>query len=196
MFLKKNTDMPSQIVAVGLGNWYSELSDQNKVKLGRYLKDVDTSSKCSFVISLMDSILADENYRFAVIVGSLGKSISIKGIQKYDFNERLILAYYGSDMYNECLSACDEGLSMVSDFKDRIFERSDGKIPADMCCRNYKVNVLVGIMFDYDAGDKALDDYYEMGLISKEDLDYRKQSNKIFRLQKTFDGIYAVRVKD
>lgn len=196
MLFNKNKDVPQKVAAVDLGKWYSELSDQNKVKIGRYLDGADPSSKFSFVISLMDQAIKDENYGLVITVGEMGKALRFSDIQHYDINERLIVAYYNSKKYDECIAACEEGLSMVPKLKKELFKRSEGEIPSDMYCRNYKMNVLVGIFFDYDSGDKALDDYFEMGLISKEDLEYRKQSNKIFRLQRTFDGIYTIKVKD
>ena len=85
---------------------------------------------------------------------------------------------------------------MVPKLKKELFARAGGEIPGDKGCRNYKLNVLVGVIYDYDGGDKALDEYYEMGLITKDDLEFRKKSNTIFKLQKAFDGVYAVRVKD
>ncbi|UAL07156.1 MAG: hypothetical protein KRP56_04755 [Candidatus Methanogranum gryphiswaldense] len=196
MLFNKNKDTPPEVSAVGLGKWYSELSDQNKVKLGRYLKCADTSSKFAFVMSVLDQAIADGNFGFAVTIGEMGKEAKFNNIQHYDINEKLVLAYYNSKKYDECLLACNEGLSMLPKLKKDIFARSGGEIPSDIYCRNYKMNVLVGIFFDYDEGDKALDEYFDMGLISKEDLEYRKQSNKIFKLQRTFDGIYAVKIKD
>ncbi|MDR0508551.1 MAG: hypothetical protein LBG63_01815, partial [Candidatus Methanoplasma sp.] len=71
-----------------------------------------------------------------------------------------------------------------------------GSLPEAIMCRNYTVNVLTGIRSDYDAGDAALERFYEIGLISKEDLMYRKQSLKIHRLQRTFDSIYVLKFKD
>lgn len=196
MLFGKNKDVPPEVAAVSLGKWYSELSDQNKVKLGRYLKIADTSSKYDFIISVMDKAIDDHNYSLAALVGAMGKDLKLHDLQHYDVNERMVLAYYNLEKYEECLACCEEGLAMVSSLKKQIFERSGGEIPDDMYCRNYKINVLIGVEYDYDAGDKALDEFYEMGILSKEDLDYRKQSTKIFRLQKTFDAIYTVKVKD
>jgi hypothetical protein len=75
-------------------------------------------------------------------------------------------------------------------------DRNGGSLPEKIQCRNYTINVLVGIYGDYDAGDAALDRFLEMGLISEEDVGYRKQSHKIHRLQRTFDGIFSVKLKD
>jgi hypothetical protein len=196
MFFKKDKDIPAEVAAVDLGKWYSGLSDQDKVKLGRYLKDADTSSVASFFKSVMNKMIEDENESIAVTAGSYAMSLNMDDISRYDINEKLILAYYGMKKYDECLEACKFGLSMIPSVKPILFERSGGKIPGDVYCRNYTLNVLVGIFFDYDAGDAALDEFLKLGLISEEDLEYRKQSNKIFRLQRTFDGIYTIKIKD
>ena len=40
-----------------------------------------------------------------------------------------------------------------------------------------------------------LDKYHEMGLLNDEDLEYRRNSLKVHRLQRTFDGVYTYRPK-
>lgn len=196
MLFGKDKDVPGEVSKVGLGKWYLNLSDQNKVRLGRYLKDSDTSSQMKFLLSVMDGALKDENDAFVVTVGEYAAGIAHGDMEKYDVNEKLVLAYYNLKKYDECLKCCDLGLSLVPKVKKELFARAGGNIPENIYCRNYKLNVLVGIMFDYDNGDKALDEYCEMGILSKEDLEYRKQSNRIFRLQRTFDGLYAIKIKE
>ncbi len=192
----KDKDVPAEVSKAGLGKWYGGLSDQDKIKLGRYLKSADSSSPVRFMISVSDAAIKDENYAFAASVGKDGMSMARTDLEKYDVNEKYLVALYYSCKYTECLEQCDLGLSMVPKLKKELFARAGGDIPGDMMCRNYKLNVLVGVIYDYDGGDKALDEYYEMGLITKEDLEFRKKSNTIFKLQKAFDGIYAVRIKD
>lgn len=196
MLFKNNKDVPPEAAAAGLGNWYSKLDDRDRVRLGRYLGSADTSSAAAFMTSVMDAAAADENHGFAVTVGELSDTLRLSDLQRYDVNERLIVAYFNTQRYDECLSACEKGLQMFSKHRKEIVRQAGGEMPAEMMCRNYKVNVLVGVMYDYDEGDRALEEFHGMGLIDEHELEYRKNGNRIFRLQKTFDGIYAVRYKD
>ncbi|MDY0224058.1 MAG: hypothetical protein RBR05_01495 [Candidatus Methanomethylophilaceae archaeon] len=196
MLFNKSKDVPPEIVDVDLGKWYTGLNDQEKVKLGRYLKESDTSSRYAFLKSIVLKANEDENYKFAIVVGEYSRQIKMHDIEQFNILEELIPAYFGAKDYDKCLECCNECLALIPKIKKELFAKSDGPIPERLNCRNYKVNVLVGVRFDYDAGDQALDEYYEMGILSEEDLKFRKQSNKIFKLQKTFDGIYTVKLKD
>jgi hypothetical protein len=196
MLFKNRKDVPPEVAAAGLGKWYAKLDDRDRVRLGRYLKAADTSSARAFIASVMDAALEDENAVTAVTVGEAADEAGLSGISLYDVNERLIEAYFGAGRYDDCLAACDRGLRLFGEHRDEIVGRAGGTVPKDMMCRNYRINVLVGIMYDYDAGDAALREYFDDGLITADELEHRLNSNRIFRLQKTFDGIYAVTYKD
>lgn len=197
MHLGKSKDVPAEIDKVGMSKWYSELSDRDKVKLKRYIEGSDTASELSFCKDVIAKANEDHNYLLSIVVGDhVMKSKKLSLIDRFDIMEYLVLAHYGTEKYQECLDLCNEGLALIPKIKEDLMKRNSGELPATINCRNYKINVLVGVFFDYDAGDAALDEFYEMGLISKEDLDYRKRSNKIYRLQKTFDGIYSVKLKE
>ena len=196
MILGKKRDVPEEISKVKLDEWYSGLSDQDKVKLKRYLEGSDTSSAPNFCLSVMRKANMEENNKVAVLTGEsiLGRDLDV--LNRFDILEEIIPAYYGTKRYEDCLRCCGEGIEIIRNYAGRIKERNGGSLPERIMCRSYTINVLVGAYGDYDTGDKALDDLYEMGLISEEDVRYRKQSHKVHRLQRTFDGIFSVKLKD
>ena len=196
MILNKQKDIPEEISKVKLSEWYSGLSDQEKVKVKRYLKDSDTSSAVKFSLSVMGAAVKEENHSVVVLVGENILKSGIGGIERYDVLEEIIPAYFNVRKYDECLRCCEEGLSLIPGLTERLKKRNGGSLPERIQCRNYTINVLVGAYGDYDEGDKALDRFFEMNLISKEDLEYRKQSHKIHKLQRTFDGVFSVKLKD
>ena len=65
-------------------------------------------------------------------------------------------------------------------------------VPEDLRFRNRTIDILVGYMKDYESANAALDEFFEIGIISEEDLKFRKNSLKIHRLQRTFDSIYSL----
>jgi hypothetical protein len=50
--------------------------------------------------------------------------------------------------------------------------------------------------FEYDEGDKLLLRFKDMGLITAEDVEYRRNAIKTFRLQRTFDNVFNVKEKE
>ena len=79
--------------------------------------------------------------------------------------------------------------------RESVLARGNGAYPEDVNCRNYKINVVVGVRFEYGDGDAILDRYVEGGLITAEEAELRKESIKAFRLQRTLDGIFSVKEK-
>jgi hypothetical protein len=195
MFLKKSNGIPPEIEKARMSEWYESLSDQNKVKVSRCVPGADTSSKTAFALSVMQKTNEEENYAVTELLGEyiIGET---KGLIRYDVLEEIILAYFGTKKYDRCLECCSEGLDMIPEIKAELIKRNGGKLPERIICRNYTINVLVGVYSRYDDGDEALDRFYELGLITEEDLNFRKQSHKVHKLQRVFDGIYSVKLKD
>ncbi|MCQ2069729.1 MAG: hypothetical protein MJZ68_01175 [archaeon] len=191
-------EIPSQIVSANVVDWYGTLTDQNKVRIKRYLEKSDVSSGGSFLASVFKQALADENYKF--IVAAYGSSDLVKPTlsERFDINEATLVACYNLEKYDACVQLCDLGLLMLKEKEvmDMLLARGNGVLPESIYCRNYKLNVIVGIRYDYDAGDALLDQYEKDGLISHEDVEYRKQSIKTFRLQRTFDNVFTFSKKN
>jgi len=196
MIFSRQKDVPEEIQKVGLKDWYSELTDQDKVKVGRYVKEADTSSTLKFCLSVMKKAAEEENYYAAVLVGEKILGADLDTMERFDVLESVIPSYFGLGKYDECLKCCDEGIEIIKKNMNAIVERNNGSLPESIMCRNYTINVLIGAFGDYEAGDAALDRFFEMGLISEEDLRYRKQSHKIHRMQRTFDSVFTIKPKD
>jgi hypothetical protein len=196
MIFSRRNDIPNEISKTGLDEWYSALSDKDKVKVGRYLADSDTTSALTFSLSVMRKANLEENHAAAVIVGENILKTDLADADRFDALEEIIPALFGVNRYEDCLRCCNEGIDIISKILETIKEKNGGSLPERIMCRNYTINVLVGVHGNYDEGDKALDRFFEIGLISEEDLNYRKQSHKIHKLQRTFDGIFSTTVKD
>ena len=195
MFLKKSSGIPAEIEKAKMTEWYGSLNDQNKVKVNRCVSGADTSSKTAFALSIMRRTNEEDNYAVSELLGEYIIE-GTKGLTRYDVLEEIILAYFGTKKYDKCLECCEEGLDMIPEIKAELIKRNGGGLPERIICRNYMINVLVGVYSKYDEGDEALDRFYELGLISEEDLNFRKQSHKVHKLQRVFDGIYSVKLKD
>ncbi|MDR1404821.1 MAG: hypothetical protein LBJ20_04575 [Candidatus Methanoplasma sp.] len=196
MIFGRQRDFPEEISKAGLDEWYSEMSDQNKVKLGRYLKNAETSSALGFSLSVMETANMEENHSLTVLVGENILKSNLTETERFDVLEKLIPAYFGVKRYDDCLKCCNDGIGILENSADKIKHRKGDRLPETLMCRNYTVNVLVGAYGDYDAGDEAMDRFCEMGLMSEEDVRYRKQSHKIRKLQRTFDGVFSVKLKN
>ena len=109
-----------------------------------------------------------------------------------------IPALYNMEEYDRCDKACDRGLALLKEkgVMERVLKDNGGVLPESLYCRNYKLNVAVGVHYDYDEGDRLLEQFEKDGLISHEEVEYRKQGIKTFRLQKTFDSIFSIKEKD
>jgi len=196
MVFGRQKDVPKEISKVKLSEWYSGLSDQNKVRIGRYLEKSDTSSALNFSLSVMRNANLEENSHMTVVVGENILTHDLSELEKFDVLEELIPAYYDVKRYCDCLNCCNEGIEILAKNMEKIKKRNGGSIPEKIMCRNYTINVLIGAEGDYDAADAALDKFFEMGIISEEDLKFRKQSHKIHKLQMSFDSVFTVKLKN
>jgi len=196
MVFGRQKDVPKEISKVKLGEWYQGLSDQNKVRIGRYLEKSDTSSALNFSLSVMRNANLEENSSMTIVVGENILTHDLAELEKFDVLEELIPAYYDVRRYCDCLKCCDEGIEILAKNMEKIKKRNGGSIPEKIMCRNYTINVLIGAEGDYEAADAALDKFFEMGIISEEDLKLRKQSHKIHKLQMSFDSVFTVKLKN
>jgi hypothetical protein len=192
----RSEDIPKEISDAKLDEWYSSLSDQHKIMLNRYSKKADTSSGNSFLSSVADAALADNNYAFAVMICETCLACGTSKMQRFDNAETLIDAYIGMKRYDDAKRICEDNLELIPSVIDQIKARNNGKMPEKMNCRNRYIDVVVGIESGYDKAFELLDRFFSMNLISAEDLAFRKQSLKIHRLQRSFDGVYTYTYKN
>lgn len=186
--------VPEKISSIGLSDWFGTLSDQDRVRLKRYTDKADGTDAASFVTGVILAAVADSNYKFAAKVADTTASFVTGGFQVFDFNEASVLAYYNTERYDDCLARCEYGLGMLKDPEIRAHvANADGTFPETLNCRNYKINVMVGIRRQYDESFAVLDQFAADGLISADEARMRKDSIRTFRLQRTFEGIFAGR---
>ena len=192
--------VPDKVRKAGLDRWYDKLSESDKVKLGRYVDSADASSASAFVMSVMAQAIEDHNYKFVASVYESLSDVKLTDIERYDINDAAIIGVYNAEDYPRCLELCDIGLNLLR--KKEVFDHVMAKgtpdipIPNEINCRNYKLNIVVGIHFEYDEGDRLLLEFQDMGLITPEDVEYRRNGIKTFRLQRTFDNIFNLKEKE
>ena len=191
MLFKKAADVPDAVKKAGLKDWYSALSEKDKVILNRYLGDADTSSVYGFMSSVADSAVRDENYAFSLSICEECLLGDITNMQRFLITEMLIESCVGVKRYDDAKARCESNLLLYPKISSEYLSMNGGKLPEKICCRNRYVDVLVGIESAYDETFALLERFLEMGMISEEEMAFRTQSLKIHRLQRSFDGIYT-----
>lgn len=180
---------------LGIGDWYSSLSKEAAVKLNRYMRlgFAVTPEDVTEFFRLVAKMANDEgNHQFAGEMALEGLK-HVKGeLRIFKLNEELIEALVNLGASGSAKKFCMESLEMFPRLEADIKKENCGCLPKDLKCRNRLIDILVGIEKDYEAGYAALDTFRERGLITEEELDYRRNSLKIHRLQRTFDGIYCL----
>ena len=188
--------IPAEVSAAGLEDWYSGLNDPTRGKLKRYLAGIDTSSPVSFLRDLMARSYEDHNYGLSIVAGEYSKDHEMDDYTRFLMNEGYIDGLFGADRFDEAKQVCCENLDMFPSIKDRFLEDNGGSLPKAISCRNRLIDMMVGVDSDYDGAYEALDMFVAIGILDQDELDYRKQSLKIHRLQKSFDNLFMYRPKD
>ena len=184
-----------EISKIGLGDWYSSLSDRDKVKTERYLKDADTSSAFSFLYSAASASVADGNHQFAAMLLDECFKRELTDTERFDVTELLIDAYMGMKRYDDAKLLCEQNLLLYPSVSSKIKERNGGSVPEKLNCRNRYIDITAGIESGYDEAFGLLGRFLEMRLITEEEYKLRMQSLRIHRLQRSFDGIYTYSFK-
>ena len=105
--------VPEHIVDLKLEDWYSSLSDADRMKLSRYLDKAESSSDYAFFSSIIDCALSDENPKFAVFMClQIYDICDMDDYQRFLINEKLIDAYIGAERYEDAKAACDANLEL------------------------------------------------------------------------------------
>lgn len=182
---------PVQIAEAKLDQWYYELSSQDRVRVRRYLEGIDTSSDVAFLIDLMKRASDDHNYKLAVTAGEALEQRDLDDVSRFNATEGYIEGLFGSDNFDLAKEMCCRNLELYPNISDAL--KVDGMPPAHLSCRNRLIDILVGVEGSYDEAYSVLDQYVMMGLIDEEERDYRKQSLKIHRMQRSFDNIFNYR---
>ncbi len=189
-------DIPAEIAAVNLNDWYDSLNDINKVKVKRYLNCIDTTSPQNFLVDLMKRSSEDHNYKLSVLAGEYALSHDLSDYDRFMVTEAYIDGLFGAEDYEEMKVQCCNNLDLFPAIKDRFLNESGGELPKTIYCRNRLIDVLVGVESDYETAYETLDEFVSIGILSEDELNYRKQSLKIHRMQKTFDNVFMYRPKE
>lgn len=195
MLFKKDNKVPAEIKKTNLETWYEGLDDKNRMILGRYLAGADVSSQYAFFTDIIKKTLAEENHKFCVkLCQDVYSVVPTDDYEKFKVNEYLIQAYFMGERYDDVKAACEMNFGLFPKIRDRLVEEY-GSVPETLYFRNRYIDVIVGVESAYDYANEMLVKYNEMGILSDEDLEYRKNSLKTHRLQRVFDGVYTYRPK-
>ena len=115
--------------------------------------------------------------------------------QRFLINEEFIDVLVGREMYNDAKNVCNINLEIFPEIRGRIEEENGGKLPERLAFRNRYIDVIVGVEYAYDEAFEMLKKYNSMGILTDEDLEYRTNSIRTHRLQRSFDGVYTYRKK-
>jgi hypothetical protein len=189
-------DIPAEIAAVNLNDWYDSLNDINKVKVKRYLNCIDTTSPQNFLVDLMKRSSEDHNYKLSVLAGEYALSHDLPDYDRFMVTEAYIDGLFGAEDYEEMKVQCCNNLDLFPAIMDRFLNENGGELPKTIYCRNRLIDVLVGVESDYETAYETLDEFVSIGILSEDELNYRKQSLKIHRMQKTFDNVFMYRPKE
>ncbi|MDN5358055.1 MAG: hypothetical protein AB7D42_04085 [Candidatus Methanomethylophilaceae archaeon] len=183
-------DIPKEISAVKLSKWYDALEDREKVRLSRYVEGANTSSKVAFLKDMMSRANAEGNHSAAITLGEFAETQKLTASERFQLTEEYILALFEKEDYPKAKEMCLANLELVPEILPNILGK-DGQIPENICCRNRLIDIMVGVEKDYDGAVEMLGRFNNMGILSDEDLAFRKQSLNVRRLQITFDSIYS-----
>jgi len=192
---KRSKDIPAKISGAGVSKWYSSIDDRDRIILQRYTDNADASSDITFFTSIIDLAGKDENFAFASSVGDSASGLKMGEMQRFMFNEALIPNYISVERYDDAVSLCEESLRIYPDIAGELIKKNGG-VPQRLNCRNRLIDIMVGINADYDGAAVMLGRFHDMGLIDGEELELRKNSLKIHRMQRVFDGVYTYRPKE
>jgi hypothetical protein len=189
-------EIPAEISAVGLEEWFGSLNDMNKVKVKRYLGCIDTTSKQGFLVDLMVRSSNDANYKLSVIAGEYALAQELSDYERFKVTEAYIDGLFGAEEFGKVKEECCKNLDLFTSIKEQFLEDNGGSLPKTIYCRNRLIDTMVGVDSDYDGAIQALDEFVSIGILDKDELDYRKQSLKIHKMQRTFDSVFSLRPKE
>lgn len=184
-------DVPTEVIKADVIDWFNSLDSTSKIKLKRYLSDIDTSSSERFFVDLITRSIDDHNYHMAVMVGKNIKNYDINDYNRFKINELYIEGLFGINNFNDAKVVCYDNLRSFMSIKDNFLSDNNGSLPKNIPCRNRLIDILVGVESDYNSAFDALDIYVKIGIMDKDELKYRKQSLNIYRLQRSFDSIFC-----
>lgn len=191
-----NDEVPQEITAVGLDDWFLSLNAIDRVKVKRYLPKIDEKDVSAFLNKLIANSIEDHNYSLAVTVGMYADSHENDPLVRFNIRNNIIDGLFGMGKYDDAKKICCANLDTYPHIREQFLEANNGILPDKIACRNRLIDILVGIEGSYDDAISLLDDFVDMGILDESELEYRKQSLRIHRMQKTFDNLFTYRLKE
>lgn len=191
-----NDEVPQEISVAGLDDWFLSLNAIDRVKVKRYLPKIEEKDAGEFLNKLTVYSIDDHNYGLAVLVGMYADSHETDPLARFNIRNNIIDGLFGMGKYDDAKKICCLNLDMFPHIRERFMDANNGVLPDKIACRNRLIDILVGIEGNYDEAISSLDDYVAMGILDESELEYRKQSLKIHRMQKSFDNLFTYRLKE
>ena len=110
-------EIPAEISAVGLEDWYGSLNDMNRVKVKRYLGCIDTTSKQAFFVDLMKRSSEDANYGLSILAGEYALSMDLSDFDRFMVTEAYIDGLFGAEKFGELKVQCCNNLDLFPKIK-------------------------------------------------------------------------------
>lgn len=186
-----NDTVPVEITRVGLDDWYLSLNDINKVKVKRYLPKVKAEDTAGFFLELMMLSTEDHNYGLSITVGMYADSHEQDSLNRFYIRNGIIEGLEGMNKFEDAKRICHANLEVFPSIKDRFLEDNGGVLPDRIACRNKLIDILVGVDHDYDTAIALLDEFSAIGIMNEDELELRKNSLRIHKMQRSFDGIFT-----
>lgn len=185
-----NDTIPVEVSAAGLDDWYLSLNDINRVKVKRYLPKIGARDPAGFLLELMMLSTEDHNYGLSITVGMYADSHEEDPLNRFHIRNGIIEGLEGMGKYEDAKRICRANLDIFPAIKDRFLEQNGGVLPDRIACRNKFIDILVGVDANYDEAMPLLDEFVSLGLMNPDELEFRKNSLRIYKMQRTFDGIF------
>lgn len=190
-----NDEVPQEIADAGLNDWFLSLNAVDRVKVKRYLPKISDRNACEFLNRLSDYAIDDHNYSLAVTVGIYADSHEQDPYARFKIRNNVIEGLVGMEKYEDAKKICCTNLDLFPHIREQFLADSGGTLPQNIPCRNKLIDILVGVDGSYDEAIALLDDFVKIGILDESELEYRKQSLKIHRMQKSFDNLFTYRPK-
>lgn len=185
-----NDIVPAEVSKVGLDDWYLSLNDINRVKVKRYVSKVNADDAAGFLLELMMLSTEDHNYSLSIMVGMYADSHESEPLNRFLIRNGIIEGLEGMGKYEDAKKICRANLDIFPAIRDGFLEANGGNLPDRIACRNKYIDILVGIDGDYDTAIALLDEFASIGIMDEEELEFRKNSLRIHKMQRSFDGIF------
>ena len=191
-----NDTVPVEVSKVGLEDWYLSLNDINRVKVKRYLPKINAEDPAAFLLDLMMLSIDDHNFGLSVTVGMYADSHESDPLNRFYIRDGVIEGLAGMEKYEDAKRICRANLELFPAIRDRFLEDNGGALPTRIACRNRYIDILVGVDANYDEAIPLLDEFVRISILNEDELEFRKNSLRIHKMQRSFDNVFNYHPKE